>query len=138
MSARNLALPGKIYLLEAPAAGLAPLGADARSLLRRAEVVLHDHHVSSELLDLVPVSAHVRNVGAHDAHPALPAEQINSLLAAAAREGHLVLRITAPTSAASASTAIGPGQLDALRRTGLPVEIIPAAAPALSASFTGR
>jgi siroheme synthase len=137
MSARNPALPGKIYLLEAPAAGLVPLGADALGLLRRAEVVLHDHPVSSELLDLVPVSAHVRNVGAHDAHPALPAERINSLLAAAARKGHVVLRITAATSAASASTAIGPGLIEALRRTGLPVEILPAA-PALNASSAGR
>jgi len=137
MSARNPALPGKIYLLEAPAAGLAPLGADALGLLRRAEFVLHDHHVSSELLDLLPVSAHVRNVGAHEAHPALPAEQINSLLAAAAREGHLVLRITAAASAASASSAAGSGQLEALRRTGLPVEILPGAT-ALRSSATMR
>jgi uroporphyrin-III C-methyltransferase/precorrin-2 dehydrogenase/sirohydrochlorin ferrochelatase len=137
MSARNPALPGKIYLLEAPATGLAPLGPDALGLLRRAEVVLHDHNVSSELLDLVPASAHVRNVGAHGAHAALSDEQVNSLLTAAARAGHLVLRITAAASAAAASSAAAPVQADALRRTGLPVEILPAAS-ALRSSATMR
>lgn len=137
MSTRNLALPGKIYLLEAPATAPALLGENTIRLLRHAEVVLHDNLVPSEFLDLVPASAHVRNVGPHGTHPALPADQINSLLAAAARDGHLVLRITAAPVASSAPGTAGsaPADLDALRRLGIPVEILPAAACAHGAAY---
>lgn len=136
MSTRNLALPGKIYLIEVAAADPALLGENALGLLRHAEIVLHDDLVPSELLDLVPASAHVRNVGPHGVHPALAADKIHSLLASAARDGRLVLRITAAPSASSAHGAAGtvPAELDALRRSGIAVEILPATASALGAS----
>src|ERR1700694_559064 len=53
---------GKVYLMGAGPGAAELLPAEAVSLLRAAEVVLHDEAVSPEVLELVSASAQVRNV----------------------------------------------------------------------------
>lgn len=84
---------GKIYLMEAGPGDPRLLTAEAVSLLRAAEVVLHDDSVSPEVLELIPASAQVREISKLSGDAGSAKEKINSLLISAAREGRHVVRL---------------------------------------------
>jgi len=121
---------GKVYLIAAASADLRILTSEAVNLLRAAEVVLHDGNVSSELLDLVPASAQVRNVEKISERQGISQEKTNALLIASAREGRLVVRV-------KTADPLLPGhfaeELDALAAADVDFKIVPAANSALAA-----
>ena len=65
----------------------------AASLLRAAGVVLHDDLVPQEVLDLVPASAEIVNVGKRCGRHGASQEQINALMVSYARQGANVVRL---------------------------------------------
>src|SRR2546426_3425586 len=71
---------GKVYLMGAGPGNPELLPAEAVSLLRAAEVVLHDEAVSPEVLELVSASAQVRNVDRLIESEAVSHDKILSLL----------------------------------------------------------
>ena len=124
-------MKGKVYVVGAGPGDPDLLTAKAVRVLRAAEVVLHDELVSQDILDLVPASAQVRDIHKLGVQPGTLQEKIHSLLAAAAREGHQVVRLRAidllPSSQADAET-------EALAQAGIDFEVITGAASAIGAA----
>jgi uroporphyrin-III C-methyltransferase/precorrin-2 dehydrogenase/sirohydrochlorin ferrochelatase len=118
-------MKGIVYIMGSGPGDSELLTAQAVSILRTAEVVLHDDSISSKILDLIPASTQVRNV--HKL--ALPTgnleEKIHSLLISAAREGHQVVRLMATDPSQS---ALANQTADALGRASVVCELIPGAA----------
>jgi siroheme synthase len=90
---------GKIYLMGAGPGDPELLPAVAVSLLRAAEVVLHDDAVSPEVLELVSASAQVRNVDKLIESEAVSRDKVLSLLISAAHDGRQVVRLQSEHSA---------------------------------------
>jgi siroheme synthase len=84
---------GKIYLMGTGPGDPDLLTAEAVTLLRAAEVVLHDDAVSPEVLELVSVSAQVRNVDKLIESEVISRDQVPSLLISAAHDGRQVVRL---------------------------------------------
>lgn len=84
---------GKIYLMGAGPGDPDLLTAEAVTLLRAAEVVLHDDAVSPEVLELVSVSAQVRNVDKLIESEVISRDKVPSLLISAAHDGRQVVRL---------------------------------------------
>src|ERR1043165_3229369 len=73
-------MPGKIYIVGAGPGSADLLTLRAASLLRQADVVLHDDLVSREVLDLCPLSAQLVNVGKRCGRHGSSQEQISPLM----------------------------------------------------------
>lgn len=116
----------------------------AASLLRQAHVVLHDDLVPQEILDLCPESAQIVNVGKRCGRHGRSQEQINALMVWHATEDEsssagerIIIRLKSGDPAVFGRLG---EELDALRRSGVPFEIVPgitaAAAAAAAAEVT--
>lgn len=109
----------------------------AASVLRAADVVLHDDLVSQEILALVPRDVEVVNVGKRCGRHGSSQEQINALMVEHARRGKRVVRLKSGDPAVFGRLR---EELDALRQAEISFEIVPgvtaAAAAAASASVT--
>src|SRR5260370_38515581 len=90
-------------------------------VLRAAEVVLHDGQVGPRILDLIPASTQVRNVGEPSGKAGLPREKFHSLLISAAREGRQVVRLKADYPLPSAQ---GAEEMSALSQSGVAFAVI--------------
>ena len=124
-------MKGKVYLMEAVSGDRDLLNTQAERVLRAAEVVLHDDSVSPEILELVPASAQVRNVHKLGLQPGSLQERIYSLLIAAARGGHKVVRLK---SNDTPSTAQSNEEAEVLAQAGVDFEVISGAESALGAA----
>lgn len=124
-------MKGTIYILGAGSGDPELLTAQAVNILRTAEVVLHDESVSTEILDLIPASTQVRNVHKLVLLSGTLQEKINSLMIAAAREGHLVVRLLANDPSQS---LLSEEANEALVQAGVIVEVIPASPIAVGAA----
>jgi siroheme synthase len=120
---------GKVYLMGAGSGAAELLPAEAVSLLRAAEVVLHDEAVSPEVLELVSASAQVRNVDRLIESEAISRDKVLSLLISAARDGRQVVRLRSADTLSSESIA---EELEALIQAKVDCEVIPVARPALA------
>jgi siroheme synthase len=118
-------MKGTVFMMGTGPGDSELLTAQAVSILRTAEVVLHDDSVSSEILDLIPASTQVRNVHKLVLQAGNLHEKINSLLISAAREGHQVVRLVAndPSQSALADEVAA-----ALAHAGVAFELIPGVA----------
>src|SRR5690242_10892575 len=132
-------MPGKVYIVGAGPGAADLLTLRAASLLRAANVVLHDDLVPAEILELCPPSAQIVNVGKRCGRHGSSQEQINALMIWHAREGHNETIVRLKSGDPAVFGRLGE-ELDALRRAGVAVEIIPgvtaAAAAAAAASVT--
>ena len=119
---------GKVYVMGACPGDPNLLPRQAVSLLRSAEVVLHDDRVSPEILNLIPASTQVRNAGKLGVPADHVEEKIHSLLISAAREGHQVVHLTVADPSGHPAE-----EMEALAQAGVDFEVI-TAAPALGAA----
>jgi uroporphyrin-III C-methyltransferase len=103
----------------------------ALRVLRGADVVLHDDLVSAEILALVPATAHVRSVGKRHGAESLGQEAINELMIRYARQGLVVVRLKGGDPLIFGRAA---EEIEALRRAGVDVEIIPGITAAAAAA----
>lgn len=86
-------MTGKVYLIGAGPGDPELLTLKAHRLLTMADVVLYDRLVGKEIIDLIPESAEKLYVGKAKSLHSLPQDQINSLLAEKAKQGHMVVRL---------------------------------------------
>jgi siroheme synthase len=122
---------GKVYLIGAGSGEPGLLTAEAVTLLRGAEVVLHDDSVSPEILELIPPSAQVRGTSKLGLGPGEAQERINSLLISAAREGRHVVRLKSGDPLLPARIA---EETEALVRANVDFELVRGVKPALAAA----
>jgi uroporphyrin-III C-methyltransferase len=129
----------KVYIVGAGPGAADLLTLRAATLLRAAQVVLHDDLVPQEILDLCPASTHVINVGKRCGQRGRSQEQINTLMVwhALETEAQTIVRLKSGDPAVFGRLG---EELDALRRAGVEFEIVPgitaASAAAASAKIT--
>jgi uroporphyrin-III C-methyltransferase len=124
-------MSGKVYLVGAGPGDPELLTVKALRLLRTADVVLYDDLVASEILELVPPGAELKNVGKRCGHKAIRQEEINFLMVTLAGSGQQVVRLKSgdPMIFGRAGE-----EIEALRRACIEYEIIPGVTSALGAA----
>jgi uroporphyrin-III C-methyltransferase len=122
---------GKVYLVGAGPGDPELLTVKALRLLQAGDVVLHDDLVSPEILQLIPSSAQVQNVGKRCGTKAMRQEEINFLLVTLAASGRQVVRLKSgdPLIFGRAGE-----EIEALRRSNIAYEIVPGVTSALGAA----
>jgi uroporphyrin-III C-methyltransferase len=126
---------GKVYLMGAGPGNPDLLTVQAVEILKTAEVVLHDHLVAQEVLDLIPAWTQVRNVGKRCGQAGIAQDQIHSLLIAAAREGKRVLRLKGGDPLLFGRVG---EEMEALARAGVDFEVIPGVTSAMAAAAAAK
>src|SRR5437773_6293003 len=126
---------GKVYLIGAGPGSPDLLTVLATEILKTAEVVLHDHLVPQEILDLIPAWTQVRNVGKRCGEAGISQDQIHTLLIAAAREGKQVVRLKGGDPLLFGRVG---EEMEALSRAGIDFEVIPGVTSAMGAAAAAR
>jgi uroporphyrin-III C-methyltransferase len=113
----------------------------AYTLLRRADVILHDDLVAGEIVSFAGPHAEVLNVGKRCGEKKITQAEINSRMIEAARRGFEVIRLKSGDPGIFGRLA---EEIEALEAAGIPFDVVPgitagvAAASALGASLTDR
>ena len=124
-------MKGKVYLVGAGPGDPDLLTLKALRLLRTADAVLHDDLVSPEILGLIPSRTQLHDVGKRCGTKKMQQEEINFLMIALADSGLQVVRLKSgdPMIFGRAGE-----EIEALRRAGVPYEIVPGVTSALGAA----
>ncbi|MGZ4830804.1 MAG: uroporphyrinogen-III C-methyltransferase [Candidatus Angelobacter sp.] len=130
-------MSGKVYIVGAGPGAADLLTLRAATLLRAAQVVLHDDLVPQEILDLCPASAQIINVGKRCGHRGRSQEQINALMVWHARETQVQTIVRLKSGDPAVFGRLGE-ELDALRRAGVEFEIVPGVTAASAAAAAAR
>jgi uroporphyrin-III C-methyltransferase len=119
---------GRVFLVGAGPGDPELLTLKALKTLQAADVVLHDDLISAEILDLIPTTAHVRNVGKRCGRKSIQQEEINAQMIAFASFGLRVVRLKGgdPLIFGRAGE-----ELESLRKANIDLEIIPGVTSAL-------
>lgn len=120
---------GFVYLIGAGPGdpGLLTLaGADA---LRQATVVVHDALVSQAILEMANPAAPRHDVGKRSGESKVTQDEINALLSALAREGHVVARVKGGDPFVFGR---GGEEAHALQEAGVPFRVIPGVTSAIA------
>ncbi|PYT99728.1 MAG: uroporphyrinogen-III C-methyltransferase [Acidobacteria bacterium] len=126
---------GKVYLMGAGPGNPELLTVRAMQILKSAEVVLHDHLVPQEILDLIPAWTQVRNVGKRCGQAGISQDQIHALLIAAAREGKQVVRLKGGDPLLFGRVG---EEMETLARAGVEFEVIPGVTSAMGAAAAAK
>ena len=86
-------LQGKVYFVGAGPGDIELITLKGYQLICRADVVLHDHLIPVELLNLVKPTAEVISVGKFASQHTMPQNQINELLIEKAKSNKIVVRL---------------------------------------------
>src|SRR5215469_4931097 len=86
-------MTGKVHIVGAGPGAADLLTVKAASLLRSADVVLHDDLVPQEILDLIAPAAEVINVGKRCGRHGASQQQINTLMIECAQRPSRVVRL---------------------------------------------
>ena len=130
-------MSAKVYIVGAGPGAADLLTLRAATLLRAAQVVLHDDLVPKEILDLCPASAEVINVGKRCGHRGRSQEQINALMVWHARETEAQTIVRLKSGDPAVFGRLGE-ELDALRRAGIEFEIVPGVTAASAAAASAK
>jgi uroporphyrin-III C-methyltransferase len=134
-------ISGKVYLVGAGPGDPELLTVKASTLLRNADLVLHDDLVSEAIIALPGPQAIVVNVGKRCGAKKITQAEINHLMVASARRGMTVVRLKSGDPAIFGRLN---EELDALEAAGVSFEVIPGvtaslgAAASLGSSLTDR
>ena len=128
-------MKGKVYLVGAGPGDPELLTVRAARLLRTAEAVLHDDLVAPEILNLIPPTAQVHNVGKRCGKKKILQGEINYLMVALAESGVNVVRLKSgdPLIFGRAGE-----EIDTLRRAKVRYEIVPGVTSALGAAAAAQ
>ena len=128
-------MKGRVYLVGAGPGDPELLTLKALRLLRTADAVLHDDLVGPEILKLVPAGAKIQNVGKRSGQRKIKQAEINFLLVELAISGLQVVRLKSgdPVIFGRAGE-----EIDALRKAGIPCEIVPGVTSALGAAAAAQ
>jgi len=124
-------MKGKVYLVGAGPGDPELLTLKALRVLKNAEAVLYDDLVSLEILQLIPSTAQLHDVGKRCGKKNIQQEEINFLMVALADSGLRVVRLKSgdPLIFGRAGE-----EIEALRRAQIPYEIVPGVTSALGAA----
>ncbi|MGO9084785.1 MAG: uroporphyrinogen-III C-methyltransferase [Candidatus Sulfotelmatobacter sp.] len=128
-------MTGKVYLVGAGPGDPELLTMKALRLLRTAEAVLHDDLVSPEILQLIPTTAQLYNVGKRCGKKKIQQTEINFLMIALAQSGLRVVRLKGgdPLIFGRARE-----EMESLRQANIPYEIVPGVTSALGAAAAAQ
>src|SRR5437588_11344642 len=126
---------GKVYLMGAGPGNPELLTVQAAEILKTAEVVLHDHLVPQEILDLIPAWTQVRNVGKRCGQAGISQDQLHALWIAGAREGKRVVRLKGGDPLLFGRVG---EEMEALARAGVDFEVIPGVTSAMGAAAAAK
>jgi uroporphyrin-III C-methyltransferase len=128
-------MKGKVYLVGAGPGDPELLTLKALRLLRTAQAVLHDDLVPPEILRLISDKAQVHDVGKRCGTKKIRQEEINFLMVELANTGIEVVRLKSgdPLIFGRAGE-----EIEALRRAGIPYEIVPGVTSAFGAAATAQ
>src|SRR5947209_16918395 len=126
-------MKGKVYLVGAGPGDPELLTVKAVRLLQSAEAVLYDDLVAPEILNLIPRTAQLHNVGKRCGTKKIKQEEINFLMIALADSGLNVIRLKSgdPLIFGRAGE-----EIESLRKAGIEYEIVPGVTAALGAAAT--
>ena len=124
-------MTGKVYLVGAGPGDPELLTLKAARLLRAADAVLYDELVAPEILQLANPSAQLHNVGKRCGPKKITQEEINFLMVGLGSAGLQVVRLKGgdPLIFGRAGE-----EIEALRRAGIPYEVVPGVTAALGAA----
>jgi uroporphyrin-III C-methyltransferase len=128
-------LNGKVYLVGAGPGDPELLTLKALRLLQSAEAVLHDDLVAPEILQLIPSTAQIHNVGKRCGKKKILQGEINYLMVALAASGLRVVRLKGgdPLIFGRAGE-----EIETLRRNNIPFEIVPGVTSAMGAAAAAQ
>ena len=128
-------MKGKVYLVGAGPGDPELLTLKALRLLRSAEAVLHDELVAPEILQLIPSTAQIHNVGKRCGKKKILQGEINFLMVALAASGLRVVRLKGgdPLIFGRAGE-----EIESLRRANIPYEIVPGVTSAMGAAAAAQ
>ena len=128
-------MKGKVYLVGAGPGDPELLTLKALRLLRSAEAVLHDDLVGPEILQLIPSTAQIHNVGKRCGKKKILQGEINFLMVALAASGLRVVRLKGgdPLIFGRAGE-----EIESLRRANIPYEIVPGVTSAMGAAAAAQ
>jgi uroporphyrin-III C-methyltransferase len=126
---------GKVYLVGAGPGDPELLTLKALRLLRTADAVLHDDLVAPEILNFIPATAQIHNVGKRCGKKRILQAEINFLMIALAASGLQVVRLKGgdPLIFGRAGE-----EIESLRQNDIPFEIVPGVTSALGAAATAQ
>ena len=84
---------GKVYLVGAGPGDAELITLKGMRLISQGDVILYDHLIPTELLNLARPDAELISVGKSAGRHTLPQEEINALLVEKAKEGNSVVRL---------------------------------------------
>lgn len=122
---------GKVFLVGAGPGEPELLTVKAVRILEQADVVLYDSLVSADVLQLVPNSAKLVNVGKRAGLKLLTQDEINSLLVDYSARHETVVRLKGGDPMLFGRAA---EEIEALRRASVPFEIVPGISAAFGAA----
>jgi siroheme synthase len=120
---RKFGLPGKVYLLGVGKGSVSSLASRALPVLQQAEVAMYDALVSQEVLDQLPKSCLVLNLGQEGYKNAFTPEQLNDRMIAYADEGKIVVRLVSTEHLDRLRE-----EMQAIRAAGINLEVVSSAA----------
>jgi uroporphyrin-III C-methyltransferase len=126
---------GKVYLVGAGPGDPELLTLKALRLLQTAQAVLHDDLVAPEILNLIPATAQIHNVGKRCGKKKILQEEINFLMVALADSGLRVVRLKSgdPLIFGRAGE-----EIESLRRAKIPFEIVPGVTSSFGAAAAAQ
>lgn len=124
-------MSGKVYLVGAGPGDPELLTVKALRLLQTADVVLHDDLVAPEILQLIPSTAHVQNVGKRCGTKTMRQEEINFLMVTLAGSGLQVVRLKSGDPLVFGRAG---EEMEALRKANVAYEVVPGITSALGAA----
>jgi uroporphyrin-III C-methyltransferase len=130
-------MSGRVYIVGAGPGAADLLTLRAASVLRRAQVVLHDDLVPQEILDLCPPTTQIINVGKRCGHRGRSQEQINALMVWHAQETQNQTIVRLKSGDPAVFGRLGE-ELDALRKVGVEFEIVPGVTAASAAAASAK
>ncbi|MGA8492466.1 MAG: uroporphyrinogen-III C-methyltransferase [Terriglobales bacterium] len=128
-------MTGKVYLVGAGPGDPELLTLKAARVLKQADVVLHDDLVSTQILQLAPAHAQVRNVGKRCGKKNISQEEINFLMITLAASGLQVVRLKGGDPLIFGRVG---EEIVALRKANIEFEIVPGITAALGAASSAQ
>lgn len=119
---------GKVYLVGAGPGSPDLLTVRAMRVLEEAEVILYDR-LAGEVRDLLPAGAELIDCGKSGSRHTLEQEEIERIMVGKALEGRRVVRLKGGDPFLFGR---GGEELEALRKAGIPVELVPGVPSAIS------
>jgi len=120
---------GKVWLVGAGPGDPGLLTIKGMQTLQKADVVVYDRLIGTEILNFIPLSARKINVGKRAQHHVVPQEQINYILLTEALEGKNVVRLKGGDPFLFGR---GSEELELLKEHSIPFEIVPGITSAIA------